>query len=165
MLTVELNVVVPDEFTARLCAPLTAPVNVALPAPLVTVVAPPSVVVPVTAKALPLVRYVPLVVRLPLYCCVPVFVTPAVTIVGAFTVKLPPSVSAVNVMVFRSVIATAFAPLLLSVTAPWKSLPADVSVIGAAPAVTDDVPVTTRLPDCVIALPPLLATSAPVTVP
>src|SRR5258708_19330770 len=39
--------------------------------PYTTLFRSPNVVVPVTAKALLLVRYVPFVVRLPLYCCVP----------------------------------------------------------------------------------------------
>src|SRR6266496_882061 len=54
--TMLLKVVAPVEFTARLCAPATvpstAPVNVTAPVPVDTVTELPSVVVPVTLKAL-----------------------------------------------------------------------------------------------------------------
>ena len=71
-----------------------------------------------------------------------------------------------NVIVLLSVIATAFvAPVLDKVTAPWKSFAAEVSVIGAAPAVTFAVPATTSGPVWVIAPLLLVATSAPFTLP
>src|SRR5262245_33360395 len=72
----------------------------------------------------------------------------------ALTVRLPPTVEAPSVSALASVIATLFAPLLLSDTAPRKSFVALVSVIAAAPALKLEAPVPVEMfvpPACVIA--------------
>src|SRR5262252_6033274 len=63
----------------------------------------------------------------------------------ALTVRLPPTVEAPNVSALASVIATLFAPLLFSDTAPRKSFVALVSVIAAAPALKLEAPVPVEM--------------------
>ncbi len=62
---------------------------------------------------------------------------------------------------------TAFVPLLLKLTAPWKLLPASFRVMLAAPAVMLDVPTTLRPPavSLMAPVPPLLATRLPPMLP
>ncbi len=55
MFTVELKTVDEEELTVRACAPLTAPVNVAIPAPAFTTVVPARLALPPIVNAPPLV--------------------------------------------------------------------------------------------------------------
>src|SRR5260221_7475629 len=80
------------------------------------------------------------------------------------TMRLPTLEAARISPPVASVIATLFAPLLLSVTAPTKSF-AEVRVIDAAPAVMLDVPVTVNAPDSETAPALEVATRLPPTVP
>ncbi len=65
----------------------------------------------------------------------------------AVTMRFPPTVLAARITLFASVNCAAFAPELLSVTAPPKSLPPCASVMAAAPADALVVPVTATAPE------------------
>ena len=82
-----------------------------------------------------------------------------------FTALMPsvpvPSVMPPMTRPFLSVSATLFAPLFVTVTAPVKSLPTLLSVIGLDPAANDEVPEIVRAPVWVMA-PLEVAASAPV---
>src|ERR1700691_685425 len=69
----------------------------------------------------------------------------------ATMVRFCPTLDVARLNATPSVRATSFAPLLESVTAPVKLLPACVSVIGLAPALKLDTPLTVSAPVCVIA--------------
>ncbi len=82
------------------------------------------------------------------------------------TVKSLPTLTVPNVKALTSVIVTAFAPLLVSDTAPVKLLlePFVVKSIVAAPALKLDVPVINKVPVWLIAPVLLVAVNAPATV-
>src|SRR5258706_489316 len=78
----------------------------------------------------------------------------------AITVRSCPTDEAASDRPVLSVICTLFAPVLVSVTAAWKSLPALVSVIAFAPALKLATPVAVTAALCVIA-PLEIAASCP----
>src|ERR1700690_2911460 len=93
-------------------------------------------------------------------------IAPTLRLPAAVTARFRPMVEAPSVRAAPLVTDTSLAPLLLSETAPKKSL-AWPSVIGLAPVVKEAVPGTVAAPDCVMAppavtarLPPLVSVSA-----